>query len=400
MTFRVLAAIGVTAATTAACADLSTGPRDTEDLVARFGLEPMPAMVFPVDNQPDPRRIELGKLLFFDPIQSAGFDVACSTCHLPDFGFADGRDLPIGPSGVGLGPDRELTRDDMVPEGRHSPTIINVGFNRFGEAVTADGFMFWDGRKRRLENLTTLPQTEFSEMRGDAYPVEETTDTVLTRLRAIPEYEALFREAFPENAAAVDRGERTSAVDSLAWAQSIAQFIRSVTSTDSRYDRFVAGDNEALTEQEKRGLVLFNSERGDCYECHSGPMFSDFDFHVTGAKQLGPGFQLTPHEDLGRWNLTRLEQDKYKFRTPSLRNVAETAPYMHSGGYATLRDVLEFKNRGGGDHPLVSRERIELEPRELTSEEMDDIIAFLRALSDPPDVEVPTRVPSGLDVPR
>ncbi|MFQ5536120.1 MAG: cytochrome-c peroxidase [Gemmatimonadota bacterium] len=381
------------------CADSPTAPPSRSELVERYDLQLLPEMVFPRDNPPNPDRIELGRLIFFDPIQSAGKDVACSTCHLPRFGFADGRDLPVGPSGVGLGPERVLTDPDMVPEGRHSPTVINVGFNRFGAEWTADGFMFWDGRKRRLENLVTLPQTEFSEMRGEGYSPEETTDTVLARFRAIPEYEELFRKAFPGNAAAVDRGERESAVDSLSWARALAQFVRSITSTDSRYDRFVAGDESALTDAEKRGLVLFH-EKADCAACHSGPMFSDFKFHVVGAKQLGPGFQGTPHEDLGRWNVTRLDQDRYKFRTPSLRNVAETAPYMHSGGYATLEDVLAFKDRGGGDHPFVPRDRIELEPLGLTGSEMQDIIAFLKALSDPPEVEVPERVPSGLTVPR
>lgn len=394
-----LSPLVVLTALAAACADGTLGPPSATELVERFDLRPMPAMVFPADNLPDPERIELGKLLFFDPIQSADGDVACSTCHLPRFGFADGRDLPAGPSGVGLGPDRVLTRPDMVLEGRHSPTVINVGFNRFGAQVTADGFMFWDGRKRRLENLVTLPQTEFSEMRGDAYPPEHTTDTVLARLRRIPEYEERFRRAFPRNAAGVDRGDRTSAVDSLAWAQSLAQFLRSLTSTDSRYDRFVSGDEEALTRKERWGLYLFHT-KARCATCHSGPMFSDFDFHALGAKQLGPGFQGTPHEDFGRWNVTRLESDRYKFRTPSLRNVGDTAPYMHSGGYPTLWDVLRFKNRGGGDHPAVGRELIELEPLGLTEREIDAIVAFLLTLSDLPRIEVPDRVPSGLEVPR
>lgn len=376
-----------------------TSPPDRADLVARYGLEPMPAMVHPADNPPDSAVAALGRLLFFDPIQSAGRDVACATCHIPRLGFADGRDLPLGPSGEGLGPERRLTDPTMVAEGRHSPSIINVGFNRFRSEWTADGFMFWDGRMRRLENLVMLPQREFSEMRGDGYPVEVAIDTVLHRLRAIEEYEARFRAAFPENAEAVDRGERSSAIDSLAVARSLAQFIRSVTSTDAPYDRFVAGDPEALDEDEKRGLVLFHEKAG-CARCHAGPLFSDFDFHVVGARQLGPGFQGTPHEDLGRWVATRVEADRYRFRTPSLRNVALTAPYMHSGGYATLREVLEFFARGGGDHPGIPRERLDVEPVDLSEREMAELAAFLEALTDVPDATAPDRVPSGLEVPR
>jgi cytochrome c peroxidase len=380
-----------------ACTDDST--TEALDLVTRYGLEPMPEMVHPLDNPPNPDRIALGRLLFFDPIQSADRDVACGTCHLPRFGFTDARDLPLGPSGEGLGPERRLTDPTMVPEGRHSPTVINVGFNRFAAQNTADGFMFWDGRKRRIENLVLLPQREFSEMRGDLYPIEVTVDTVLTRLRGIPEYETLFRTAFPAKADRVDRGLAESAIDSVSVTQSLAQFIRSLTSTESAYDRFVGGDGTALTEAQKRGLVLFH-EKAECASCHSGPMFSDFDFHVVGAKQLGPGFQGTPHDDLGRWHVTRVDRDRYRFRTPSLRNLTLTAPFMHSGGYETIRDVLEFKNRAGGDHPFVDRATIELEPLRLSERELDDLEAFLGALTDDPGVDAPESVPSGLPVPR
>jgi cytochrome c peroxidase len=380
-----------------ACSDADT--TEAFDLVAQYELEPMPEMIHPLDNPPSAERVELGRLLFFDPIQSANRDVACGTCHLPRFGFTDARDLPLGPSGEGLGPERHLTDPNMVPEGRHSLTIINVGFNRFAAQNTADGFMFWDGRKRRLENLVLLPQREFSEMRADVYPIEVTVDTVLTRLRAIPAYEALFQEAFPDNAVRVAQGLAVSAIDSVSVSRSIAQFIRSLTSTESAYDRFVAGDGGALTEQQQRGLRLFH-EKAACAACHSGPMFSDFDFHVLGVKQLGPGFQGTPHDDLGRWHVTRHDRDRYRFRTPSLRNLTLTAPFMHSGGYETIRDVLEFKNRGGGDHPFVDPAAIELSPLGLSEQELDDLEAFLEALTDDPGVDAPESVPSGLEVPR
>ncbi len=376
----------------------STPPGQSE-LVSRYGLELLPPMMHPANNPPDPARVDLGRLIFFDPVQSGEHDVACSTCHLPRFGFADGRDLPAGPSGVGLGPERTLMDPKMVLEARNAPTVVNVGFNRFIKQWTPDGFMFWDGRKRRLENLVTLPQREFSEMRGDTYPVEVTLDTLIARLRSIPEYEERFQGAFPDRTAQIRLGTIPSAIDSLSISMALAQFVRSLESRDSPYDRFVAGDEDALTEQQRRGLVLFH-EKGGCADCHTGPMFSDFDFHVVGARQQGPGFQETPHEDFGRWGVTRLESDRFRFRTPSLRNVAETAPYMHAGGYATLRDAVEFFNRGGGDHPFVSRESLELQPLGLSSREIDDIVAFLESLTDLPDVEVPTRLPSGLEPPH
>ncbi len=386
-------------ASLAACSDGPIGLPDRSELVSRYQLVAAPAMRHPADNLDDPERIELGRLLFFDPIQSGGMDVACATCHLPRLAFTDGRDLPAGPSGVGLGPERTLTDPEMIPEARNSPTINNAGFNRFGAQETSDGFLFWDGRKRGLENLVLLPQLEFTEMRGDHYPLEHALDSVLTRLRSIAEYEALFREAFPEHAARVAAGTAASAIDSVSVARALAQFVRSVVSTNSPFDRFVAGDADALTVEEQRGLVTFH-EKGGCAACHSGPLFSDFNFHVVGARQIGPGFQQTPHEDLGRWGVTRLDVDRYRFRTPTLRNVALTGPWTHAGAYETLREVVEFMARGGGDHPHVPKERIELTPRGLTAAEIDALVAFLESLTDLPDVPVPARVPSGLEVPR
>ena len=387
------AAAGVSVVFLAACAGDGSGPI-RQDLVVKYALEPLPAMVHPSNNPPNAERIALGHLLFFDPIMSGRKDVACATCHHPTLGMTDGRDLPAGPSGVGLGPDRQLTDPNLVLEARNSPTVINVGFNRFFQQETADGFLFWDGRRRRLENLVTLPQREFSEMRADVYPVEEALDSVLQRVREIPEYVALFQQAFPGRPPG-------QAIDSLTLSQALAQFVRSLVGDQSSYDSFVAGDPDALSDQQKRGLILFHEKAG-CVRCHVGPMFSDFDFHVVGAKQQGPGFQTTPHEDFGRWNVTHLEGDRWKFRTPTLRNVQVTGPYTHTGTYATLREVVEFFNQGGGDHPDIAGDRLDplVRPLGLTAREIDDLVTFLRALTDEPDVRVPDRLPSGLEPPR
>ena len=251
--------------------------------------------------------------------------------------------------------------------------------------------MFWDGRVRRLENLVTLPQREFTEMRGDVYPIEVTLDSVVARLREIGEYQTLFEEAFPERAPG-------AAIDSTSVSHALAQFVRSLVGDQSAYDRFVDGDETALSVSQKRGLMLFHGKAG-CVECHAGPMFSDFDFHVVGARQTGPGFQTTPHEDFGRWNVTHLEDDRWKFRTPSLRNAAETGPYMHDGAYVTLRDAVRFMSNGGADHPDIPLDRIELVNRNLTDAEVDDLVAYLESLTDVPPVQLPTRLPSGLNPP-
>lgn len=380
------------------CTELadSTGP-EREGLAERLDLRELPAMPHPDDNPPDPAKRELGRLLFFDPVLSGTKDVACGTCHHPDFGMADGRDLPAGPTGRGLGPERTLRDSAIPPEARNAPTMINVGLNQFAAQVTAEGFMFWDGRARSLERLAVQPLRERSEMRGDAYPVPVAVDSAMERLRAIPGYVERFRDAFPDRAARADSGEIESAVDSVAYARAVAQFARSLTGGDSPYDRFVAGDSDALDDAQKIGLHLFHGEAG-CAECHAGPMLSDFRFHVVGAEQQGPGFRFTPREDLGRWFVTELESDRWAFRTPSLRNVAVTAPYTHAGAYDSLRETVELFLRGGGDEESVPPERIspELRPADLTEGEISALVAFLESLTDEPDVEVPGSVPSGL----
>ena len=382
----------------AACSDGGgpAGPPST-NLVERLDLQPLPEMRHPEENPPDPEKRDLGRLLFFDPVLSGTKDVACGTCHHPDFAMADGRALPVGPTGSGLGPERTQGDPSIVPEARNAPTVINVGFNQFGAQFTSSGFMFWDGRARSLERLTVLPLLEEDEMRGHAYPVQVAVDSALERLRGIPEYVSLFREAFPDRAARVDSGELESVVDSLPYARAVAQFVRSLQGDDSPYDRFVEGDPDALDPAQKRGLELFHGKAG-CADCHSGPMLSDFQFHVVGAEQQGPGFRFTPHEDLGRWNVTDLEEDRWAFRTPSLRNVAVTAPYTHSGSYDSLRSAVELFLRGGGDESAVPDDHLdpELSRVELSSRQLADLMAFLHALTDVPDVQVPGSVPSGL----
>lgn len=381
----------------AACSDAGPVGPPAEDLVEHFDLEPLPTMPHPEDNPPDPAKKELGRLLFFDPVTSGTKDVACATCHHPDFAMGDGRDLPVGPTGRGLGPERALRDPTIPPEARNAPTMVNVGFNQFASQVTADGFMFWDGRARSLERLAVQPLRERSEMRGDAYSVQVAVDSAMARLRSIPEYVDRFRSAFPERAARADSGEIPSAVDSVAYARAVAQFVRSLQGDGSPYDRFVGGDAGALDAAQKRGLELFHGKAG-CAECHSGPMLSDFRFHVIGAEQQGPGFRFTPREDLGRWFVTELERDRWAFRTPSLRNVAVTAPYTHAGAYDSLPAAVELFLRGGGDEESVPDDRIapELDPVQLSDRELSDLLAFLTSLTDVPEVTVPESLPSGL----
>ena len=357
---------------------------------------------------------ELGRLLFWDPVLSGPMDVSCATCHHPDFAYADGRALSLGPGAAGLGPDRVDVSDGSIPVAqRNSPTLLNVAYNgldrqrrrrrggpRFTplpadlETVNSERApMFWDRRARSLETQALLPLTIREEMRGDAYPEEVAVDSVVARLRAIPEYVSLFREVY---------GEETS-IDATQIAAAIAAFERTLVARNSPFDQFLAGDEDALTTQQRRGLDEFNE--ADCSDCHRGPMLSDFNMHAEGVAEN----PLLAEPDAG--------DGRFRFRTPTLRNVAITAPYMHNGMIGTLEEVLAFYDRGRSENPNVSNRRrrrgdgdrddVPATPGRLsgrfrgvddmTVQQQEDIIAFLEALTDPDfDRTIPARVPSGL----
>ena len=361
---------------------------------------------------------EIGRLLFWDPVMSGSLDVACATCHHPDFAYADGRALALGSGSIGLGPDRRDLTGGVIPVvKRNSPTILNVAYNGIEEGngngngrrgdddfaplpATVDAQesarapMFWDRRVRSLEAQALIPLTVREEMRGDAYAEEVAVDSVIARLNAIPEYVELFEEI---------TGEDTIEPEHVADA--IVAFERMLVTRDSPYDRYLTGDVNALTAQEIRGLNAF--EDADCTSCHEGPMLSEWELVTEGVADN----PLNADPDIGA--------GRFRFRTPSLRNVGLTAPYMHSGMIATLPEVLEFYNEGDSRNPLIFDRRpngddgddddnlLIVEGRtdgqfrgvnDMTDQEMEDIVAFLESLSDPSfDRTIPSRVPSGLD---
>ena len=362
----------------------------------------------PVNPRTDPAKVELGRLLFWDPILSGSKDTACATCHHPDFAYADGRDLSRGTGAVGLGPTRRDVSKGQVPVvKRNSPTILNVAFNGLddnrrrrrgfdGSRQSVDQTrapMFWDSRVRSLETQALEPIKALEEMRGHAYPEAEAVDTVIARIRKVPEYVALFQDAFGAG----------TAVDGPQLGEAIAAFERSLVAMNSPFDRFRAGDVDALTAQQRRGLETF--EEVGCDRCHDGAMFSDFDHHAEGVRE----HPLLAQPDAGA--------GRFRFRTPSLRNVALTAPYMHNGMLPTLKDVLRFYDEGRSENPNVSNQQDRDRGRDrgrddnsiarvsgqfrrvdsMSDGEMEDIIAFLNALTDTNfDRTVPARVPSGL----
>ncbi len=353
---------------------------------------PLPAIVkAPADNPATPAKVTLGRLLFWDPILSGNRDVACASCHHPRFGYAENRDISIGVNGVGLGQERRFSSGNTIPfVRRNSQTILNVAFNGIDEtgAYTAqDAPMFWDVRKASLEEQALEPIKALEEMRGHTYPEDRAVATVVARLNANVEYRRLFTAAFggAMPATAVNLG------------RALATFQRSLTANQAPFDRYMRGDASAMTAAQQRGMRRF--ERVGCVNCHSGPMFSDFKLHVLGV----PDNPRLAESDAGA------EKDgarTYQFRTASLRNVELTAPYMHSGIFRTLEDVLEFyddvDSRNGRDRNVnVSREQLDPLLRRLrgVDEDDQDLIAFLGALTDRSfDRTIPDRVPSGLAV--
>lgn len=346
------------------------------------------------DRAPNAAAVELGRLLFWDPILSGEKDIACGTCHHPDFAYADGRDLSLGTGSLGLGPARlDLSKGRIPTVKRNSPTVLNTAFNGIDEdggrrRNRGGAPMLWDNRIRTLELQALEPLKAKEEMRGDAYSEAEAVDSVIARLQAIPEYVSLFRNAF----------DTTSAIDAQQFGAAIAAFERTLVAMNSPLDRFRAGDRDALTDQQRRGMETFD-EVG-CDRCHEGPVFSDFDLHAEGVREN----PKLAEPDAG----TR----RFRFRTPSLRNVALTAPYMHNGMLKTLEDVLRFYDRGRSENPNVVDRRgdddddddgvARLSGRfrrvdDMSEGEQRDIIAFLQSLTDSSfDRTIPARVPSGL----
>lgn len=318
----------------------------------------------PRNNPMSAAKIELGRKLFFDARLSADGRVSCATCHDPKLAFGDGKPVAEGIGGQ-LG-------------SRNSPSLFNAMFYPN---------QFWDGRAEGLEDQAIQPLTNPIEMGNRSY------DDVVTRLKGVAEYYSAFQSVFG--------GEATIA----RVGQALAAYERTLVSGDSAFDRFNAGDPSAMSDAAKRGLAVFRG-RARCSRCHTFseamPFFTDFQYHNTGVAMNNPRFDKlsriafdavdTPQskevidrlarqsggEELGRVRFSYVVFDIGAFRTPTLRNIALTAPYFHDGSARTLADVVRFYNDGGKAN--VAREW-ELAPLALTEEEQRDLVAFLESLT-------------------
>ena len=306
----------------------------TIDGVTVPDVGPLPTVVpIPSSNLNYTAKIELGKQLYFDGRLSKNNAISCAFCHNPGTGFADPRQTSIGVGG-GVG-------------GRQSPTVYNTGLNHV---------QFWDGRARSLEEQAIGPIHNPVEM-------AETHEHVVAKLGKIKGYQQQFRAVFGTD------------VNLQGIAEAIAAYERTVLSTNSAFDKYVLGAQKAMDEAAVRGLALFKG-KARCILCHNGPNFTDNQFHNLGVPQVGP-----MKEDLGRFVVSRAEKDRGAFKTPTLRSITETAPYMHDGAFKTLEEVVEFMDQGGGSNPNLSPL---VKPLNLTAEEKSDLVAFLKALAGEP----------------
>jgi cytochrome c peroxidase len=336
----------------------------------------------PADNPSTPAKVALGRLLFWDPVLSGAKDVACATCHHPSFGYAEDLDISVGVNGIGLGRVRHFASPNSIPfVKRNSQTLLNAAFNGIGQDgryTPAAAPMFWDRRASGLEAQALMPIQTFEEMRGHTYAENQALDAVVARLRAIPEYGTLFARAFGS-------GEQ---VTSANVGKALAAFQRGLIANQSPFDRYMRGDQSAMTAAQVRGMRRF--EQVGCIACHNGPMFSDYQVHVLSVPENA---KLSAPDD---------GTDKtYAFRTASLRNLEFTAPYMHNGAFSTLDEVLDFYDdvRRRSRNPNVERGQLDPLLRQLRDpdDRSGDLIEFLHALSDDSfDKTVPARVPSGL----
>ncbi len=303
-----------------------------------------PQMVIPEDNPMTEQGIDLGRRLFYDPILSRDSMISCSTCHLPEGSFTDNLATSIGVNGA-------------IGE-RSSMSLLNVGFTRNG--------LFWDGHAMTLEEQALLPVTNENEF--DTEWLE-----IVKRLKRSENYPRLFRQAFGI--------ENTSEISEDLTVKAIAQFERTlISSGKSKYDRVESG-LDAYTDQELLGRDLFFDDNTDvpdaeCNHCHSVPIITADQYFNNG---LDEALGFDDFDDLGRGAVTGIFADNGKFKAPSLRNILFSAPYMHDGRFETLREVIEHYNSGGKES--MNKDPL-LRPLNLTSEQIDALVAFISTMSD------------------
>lgn len=297
-----------------------------------------PEMEIPADNQPSQARIDLGRKLFYEPLLSSDSSISCATCHLQEKAFSDGLPISIGVNGA-LGM-------------RNAPTLANVGYSPL---------LFHDGGVGTLELQAQSP----------IFAVEEMNFSIagfLERIEDNDTYRSMFQEAYKREP------------DAFGISRAIASFERTMISGESRFDRYYyQNDESALSEAEIRGMNLFMSSETKCESCHQLPLFTNFEYENIGL--------YTIYADSGRARITHLTEDRGKFKVPTLRNVEVSSPYMHDGSMQSLAEVVAHFNSGGVNHENQSGS---VQSLALTNQEQEDLVAFLRSLTDQSFLTDPT----------
>lgn len=312
------------------------GPTPYNLSIPAWGNDGIHPLQLPGDNPLTVEGVELGRMLFHERALSDDFSFSCATCHMQDHGFAE-------PHPVSLGTDGSLGR-------RNAPALVNLAWHET---------MFWDGRAANLEAQAFGPVTNPVELRN-------TWPSVVERLQADPRYPQRFQRAFG-----------TEIIDSVLVVKAIAQFERTLLSFNSRFDRwFYQGDAQAMNEQEQRGFQLFMNE-AKCNNCHAPPHFHDFSLRNIGM--------LTPNGDTGQEEVTGDPMHRGRFKTPTLRNIEVTWPYMHDGRFYTLEEVVDFYADDVLSPPNLDPHMIHFVNGEvvLSPQDRSDLVAFMKTLTDP-----------------
>lgn len=330
----------------------------TPEQIRALGFDVLPDVVMPPDNPATADKIELGKILFFDPRMSANASISCASCHQPTQGWGDNIALNFGYPGT--------------PHWRNSQTILNSVFHPK---------LFWAGESLSLEKQAKSAWTGATAQNLDTVLAEE-------RLFQMPDYVARFNNVFGPGAPSFDNALRA-----------VAAFESTIVSQNVPFDNYIAGDEAAVSDAALRGFDIFSGKAG-CSACHSGALYTDESFHALGIAQPAafvedPLRQITfyyqnlkrgvteedyraAEGDLGLYYKTKLDEDRYKFRTATLREVGQTGPYMHNGAFNTLEEVVGFYNTGGGNGANKSEL---MKPLGLDADEISDLVAFLESLT-------------------
>lgn len=332
-------------------------------------LEPIGPVPVPADNPQSVDKIELGRMLYFDPRLAGDSSMACAKCHDPAKGWSNGVQMSDAYPGT--------------KHWRHVPTVLNSAYLQQ---------LFWDGRAHTLEEQAVGPIAAPFEMNQNYVHLVE-------KLQGVPYYRTMFKKVF------------NSDVNMENLAKALASFERTVVSRPGRIDAYLKGDTSALNASEIRGMEIFKG-KANCIACHHGPMLTDQKFHATGVPEIEPlktesdriatrHFFATINDypnprkldaDYGREIITKNKAERGQFKTPSLRELRYTAPYMHNGAFELLEDVIDFYSKGGGN--ITNKDPL-LKPFTLTDDEMTDLVAFLETLSSdrPILVDKPAELP-------